>query len=212
MKTLKTISHGALRKRFSHLKNFDAWIAFLRRQKILSRSIRTGNIASFKRGNVGVHPEQAVELLERILKLRAESKSYAEIKRELHSEIEELKFQYSAAKVLLKDKRAKSDDLIKTYLVVLDVLEKYYKWDRDSSNSKFYRNVAADYERAATDYFGTKIYYNRHKDRGTEFDDVTVGRATVSEREMEFCLETMYFIIRLYEKLRRAKKVKDIKV
>ena len=212
METLKTISHGQLRKRFSHLKNFDAWIAFLRRQGMLPRSIRKGNIASFKRGNVGVHPEKAAELLGKILKLRAESKSYTEIKKELHSDIEEIEFQYSAANVLLRDKRAKSDELIRTYSAVLGVLEKYYRWDRNSPNSKFYRNVSVDYERAATDYFGTKIHYDRHKDRGTEFDDVAIDRATASEREMEFCLETMYFIIRHYEKLRREKKVKDIKV
>ena len=212
MESLKTISHGALRKRFSHLKNFDAWIAFLRRQKMLPKSIRKGNIASFKRGNVGVHPEKAAELLEKILTLRAESKSYAEIKKELHSDIEEIEFQYSAANILLRDKRAKSDELIRTYLAVLDVLEKYYRWDQGTPESRFYRSVPKDYERVATDYFAAKLYYSRHRDKGLDSDDINVDRAKTSERQMEFCLDTMYFIIRQYEKLRRAKKVKDIKV
>jgi len=212
METLKTISHGALRKRFSHLKNFDAWIAFLRRQGMLPKSIRKGNIASFKRGNVGVHPEKTAEFLEKILRLRAESKSYAEIKKELHSDIEEIKFQYSAGNVLLSDKRAKSDELIKTYLAVLALLGRYYRWDQDSPESSFYRNVPKDYERVATDYFAAKLYYSKHKDKGSDFDDKTKDKANTSERRMEFCLDTMYFIIRHYEKLRRAKKVKELKI
>jgi hypothetical protein len=212
MRALKTLSHGELRKRFSHLKNFDAWIAFLRRQKMLPKSIRKGNISAFKRGNVGVHPEITAGVLDKILKLRAESKSYDEIKKELHQEIEDLKFQYSAGNALLKDPRAKSDELINTYSAVLDVLGKYYRWDRNSSENRFYRNIPKDYERAAHEYFGTKIYYDRNKDKGTEFDDITTDKGITSERQMEFCLETMYFLIRHYEKLRREKKVKDIKV
>ncbi len=212
MESLKTISHGALRKRFSHLKNFDAWIAFLRRKRMLPKSIRKGNISALKRGNIGVHPEKTVVFLDKILKLRAESKSYSDIKKELHVDIEEMEFLYSAGNILLSDKRAKSDELIRTYLAVLDLLEKYYRWGSNSPNSRFYRNIPVDYERAATEYFGTKIYYKQHKDEGTEADDVAVDKASISEREMEFCLEAMYFIIRQYEKLRREKKVRDIKV
>jgi hypothetical protein len=212
MKSLKTISHGELRKRFSHLKNFDAWVAFLRRQGMLPKSIRKGNISAFKRGNVGVHPEKTIDFLEKILKLRAESKSYAEIKRELRSDIEEIEFQYSAGNVLLSDKRAKSDEFIRTYLAVLAILEKYYKWDRNSPENKFYKNVPEDYEGVATDYFATKLYYSKNNDEGDDHDAVTQDKAEDSERQMEFCLDTMYFIIRQYEKLRRAKKVKDIKV
>lgn len=207
----KIISHQQLREYFSHLKNFDAWIAFLRRIKILPPSVRKGNIAGLKRGNIGVHPEQVVGFLEKILKLRAQPESYDEIKKELKGEIKDLQFLYSAENVIINDPRAKSDELLKTYSTVLKVLEEYYGWEEGSYNSRFYRKIADEFDDALHDYIAAKMVVEETVEEGKIPKFKLVERQKMADRHLDLYYDTIYFIIRQYEKLRKERKVKDIK-
>ena len=210
-KTIRIISHQQLKEHFSHLRSFDAWIASLRRIKILPPSVRKGNIAGLKRGNIGVHPEQVIGFLEKVLKLRAQQEAYDEIKKELKEEIKNLQFLYSAENVIINDPRAKSDELLKTYSAILKVLEEYYGWKENSYNSKFYRKVADEFDNILHDYIATRMVVNETVEEGKIPKFRIVERQKMTDKQLDFYHDTIYFIIRQYEKLRKERKVKDIK-
>lgn len=208
----KIISHQQLRERLPRLKNFDAWIASLRRLKILPRSIRKGNIAGLKRGNIGVHPEPAAEFLKKLLNLRALQMSYDDIKKELEEEIKDMQFLYGAQNAFINEPRAKSDELFKTYSAVLGVLEEYYGWKKDSYNSRFYRKVVGEFEKTLHVYLAAKMLIDEIEEEGNTPKFHIVDEKDMADKTLDFYFDTIYFIIHQYGKLRKEGKVKDIKI
>ena len=206
------ISHQQLKERFKYLKNFDATIAFFRRPKIklLPPSIRKGNISSLKRGNIGLHPEVAVELLEEIFKLRKQGKSYKEIKGELKEDIAYVRAWYTLKGISANDPRARPDELLNTYNAVLPALEEYYKWDKESRFSSFYRSIPDELMKWKDLYFNIVMKLGIKGNPEEEAELLKNKELLKSQEEygkkLDACFDTIYFIIHQYEKLRKQHK------
>lgn len=151
-----------------------------------------------------MHPRVVIELLELVFELRKQGKSYDEIKEELKEDIAYVKAWYTRKDISAKDPRARPDELLNTYNVVLPALEEYYKWDKDSCFSSFYRNIPNELIKWRNLYFTTvmKIGIKEHPEK-------EVGLLKNKEeygKKLDACFDTIYFIIRQYEKLRKEGK------
>jgi hypothetical protein len=196
------ISHQQLREHFSYLKNFDATIAFFRREKLLPPSIRRGNISSLKRGNMGVHPGIVIEFIEKVFGLRKQGKSYKEIKEELKEDILNVKSWYTRKDISLNDPRFRPDALLDTYNEVLMVMERYYGWPENSIFRNFYKSIPAELIKLRNLYFNTVIELSI-KDKSEKYTELIKKREEYGKK-LDACFDTVYFIIRQYEKLRKG--------
>ncbi len=198
------ISHQQLREHFKDLKNFDATLAFFRRIDLVPPSIRKGNISSLKRGNTGVHPGNVIGFLEKVFELRKQGKGYKQIKEELKDDIANVRGWYTRKDISLNDPRVKPDELLDTYREALRALEEYYGWKGDSYFSNFYKNLPNELIKLRTLYFNTVLELSIKGK--TNRDIKLMGQKEQYGKQLDACFDTVYFIIRQYEKLRKGGK------
>lgn len=202
----RKITHQELKRHFSRMKNFDAWIAALRRRHgLIPPSIRKGNESPLKRGNIGLHPAAVMPYLEKIIDLRERGYGYKKIKEELRGEKEKIEALYNK-KFFLEDRLCKPESLIITYEAVLKALDEYYEWGSQSLYGTFFRKVLKERKNIAKEYFNTlkKLLTETDNQKKSDLQD----KKKELGRDLGFCYEIIYFVIREYTRLRDRKEVK----
>lgn len=145
------IDHNELKKHFPEVKNFSTWLWGLRKNlKLIPKSVRIGNLPSVRKGNIGVHPAEAVPYLKKILKLKNQGYFYKDIKRDIKKETEKIHELYKS--LYLKDPRCKPSSVIDRCETVLKVVKKYYKWSSNSVYGNFFEQVINDNKKVKDEY------------------------------------------------------------